>query len=828
MQTNSNNSINRIEQNYIEKLESLLPELKNVEGFPIATDKDILELSLPPYFTCCPNPFIKDFIDKNGKIYDESKDVYYKEPFIGDISEGKTETVYNVHSYHTKVPYKAIMKYIEHYTEEGDLVLDAFCGTGMAGVATNICNRKAILSDLSPIAAFISFNYNNLIDSQKFYNEAIRILKEVDDELGWMFETIHSDGQSKGKVNSVIWSDILISPYSNEEFIFYDVAFDSENGIVNEEFIDPHTGAKLVKRECKRATVEIYDEVTKKKIVVTKQVPVLINYTVNRKKYSKKPDTFDMSLIDKIKETNIPYWFPITPIPEGDKTRELTNKNIIFAHQLYTKRILYILSALKNRCNQPILNLWFSSHLINLSILNRYRPEVSFPYNPFSGTIYLASMSVEANVFTAYLNKAKNIAKAFLKIKDNSVVSVCSATNLQIANNTIDYIFTDPPFGQNLMYSELNFIWEAWLKIFTNNKSEAIINKTQRKNLSEYYDLMLQSFKEYYRVLKPKRWITVIFHNSKSSVWNAIQEGMSKSGFIVSQVTVLDKKQGSFNQVTAAGATKSDLVISAFKPTQEFERNFLKQAGGNLEVDFVREFLLMQPKRAVIERTDKMLYSKMLAYYIQRGYEIRYDAKSFYHLLSKHFVQEDGFWFISDQINTYIEYKKKMKLEGLDEVKSGAMMLFITDEKSAILWLFNFLSDPRTFAEVHTAFTQLANIQGDEVPELREMLEENFVNENGSYRRPLNETEYYSIADRREKTLMREFEALLIKAQTEKGKIKSVRTEALVFGFECCYKARRFHDILSVSIKLDKSILENSSELNDFVGAAEIMVKGVS
>jgi hypothetical protein len=79
-------------------------------------------------------------------------------------------------------------------------------------------------------------------------------------------------------------------------------------------------------------------------------------------------------------------------------------------------------------------------------------------------------------------------------------------------------------------------------------------------------------------------------------------------------------------------------VISAFKPRQNFEKRFLSQAGENLESLFIEEFLSNLPVKAIIERTEKMLYSKMIAYYIQRGYEIRYDAKSFYSLLNQNFA----------------------------------------------------------------------------------------------------------------------------------------------------------------------------------------------
>jgi hypothetical protein len=338
---------------------------------------------------------------------------------------------------------------------------------------------------------------------------------------------------------------------------------------------------------------------------------------------------------------------------------------------------------------------------------------------------------------------------------------------------------------------------------------------------------MFKTFKEYYRLLKPKRWITVEFHNSKSSVWNSIQEAMIKAGFIIAQVSVLDKKQGSFKQITASGAVKSDLVISAYKPNKKFEDSFLKNAGEGLEVNFIHNFLEQQPKRPLIERTEKMLYSKMLSYYVQHGYEVRYDAKAFYKLLRENFAEEDGFWFNANQINSYMEYKKKMKLEGIDEIKQGAMMMFVTDEKSALVWLHNFLNESKSFSDIHTAFTQLANIQGDEVPELKELLEQNFIAENGLFRRPQSEPEKNIVIEKREKQLLRQFESLLIQAQKEKKKIKSVRKEAVQLGFEHCYKEKRFQDILTLAGKIDKKILEENSELNEFKEAAEIMIDGI-
>src|SRR5690606_28838661 len=217
--------------------------------FPHGTIEDILNLSDPPYYTACPNPFIEDFIKYYGKPYDPETDDYRREPFTADVSEGKNDPIYNAHSYHTKVPHKAIMRYILHYTEPGDVVFDGFAGTGMTGVAAQLCGdrktveslgyrvddegviyqqeagedgknvwkpfskpgaRRAVLNDLSPAATFIAYHYNTPVDVQAFEREAKRILKEVEEECGWMYRTLH-EGSVEVKALSVEWAEKLKS-----------------------------------------------------------------------------------------------------------------------------------------------------------------------------------------------------------------------------------------------------------------------------------------------------------------------------------------------------------------------------------------------------------------------------------------------------------------------------------------------------------------------------------------------------------------------------------------------------------------------------------------
>ncbi|MEC9493032.1 DNA methyltransferase [Flexistipes sp.] len=819
-------------------LREYLDEIKKIEGYPHGRDEDILELSDPPYYTACPNPYINKFIEEYGTPYDEETDNYHREPFVGDVSEGKNDPIYNAHTYHTKVPYKAIMKYIEHYTDEGDIVFDGFCGTGMTGVGAQKLGRKAILSDLSPAATFIAYNYNTPVNVEEFESEAKRILEEVEEECGWMYETDHykdekyDDGGKhlgSGKINYTVWSDVFLCPYCGGEIVFWDAAVDKENGKVLKNFECPSCSAEITKNECERSCIKFYDHVIGKEVTQAKQIPVMINYSYDGRRYEKTPDENDFTLIDKINSMDIPYWFPTNEMMNkgskwGDTWRKGVHYGITHVHHFYTKRNLWILACLKDKCQPPLAKLLFNSQLINISKLNRSRPSVSFPYNPLSGTLYISSQISESNVLIAYYNKIKRIVNAARNIPDSyNIISTNSLIENNINNLTVDYIFTDPPFGDNLMYSELNFLWEAWLKVFTNNESEAIVNKSQGKSLVEYSELMLKSFQEYYRVLKPKRWITVVFHNSKSSVWNAIQEAMIKAGFVIANVSILDKQQGSFKQVTSTGAVKNDLVISAYKPPKGFEKQFLENAGEGMEEDFIRMQLNNLTPTPNIERTEKMLYSKMLSYYLRHGYIVRYDSRDFYSMLKETFYEEDGYWFANrDQLEKYMEYKKKMKLDGIVDSAYAAEKLLVYDEKTAIIWLNNFLEEPKDYSTIYTYFTKVANISDDDIPELKDILENNFIPENDKYRRPSTEGEELRVRQKREKELMRDFNSLFFDAQSSRKKIKSCRNEALVFGFQTLYQKGNFDDILTVAKKLDKRILERNSEIRDFIEIAEI------
>lgn len=329
-----------------------------------------------------------------------------------------------------------------------------------------------------------------------------------------------------------------------------------------------------------------------------------------------------------------------------------------------------------------------------------------------------------------------------------------------------------------------------------------------------------------YRILKPNHWITIVFHNSKASVWNAIQEGINRAGFIIGQVSVLDKKQRSFQQITTSGSVKNDLVINAYKPKTVFAKKFLINAGENMEFDFVKqqlEHLKVQPN---IERTEKMLYSKMLAHYVENGFKIKYNSSSFYKLLSDQFTELDGYWFTDEQVKEYNEWKSGLSLDKLKEKLDGQQILLVTDEKSSLTWIYNFLNEPKDFNDILTAYRQVTTTSDDQIPELRDILDNNFIIEQGKYRRPLDKKERKEIEKNREKELDNAFNIILNHTRTKKGKIKDVRREALVHGFTKCYQEGKYQDILTIADKLYASTLESSGDIMDFVDIARIKTKG--
>ena len=299
-----------------------------------------------------------------------------------------------------------------------------------------------------------------------------------------MYETQHLvDGKEQkaakgtpimGNHNYTDWSDVFICPSCSRALVFWEVAVDKEEGRVRDGFTCPHCGANLTKRSLERATERVYDRDIGEFITRARQVPVLINYSVGNKRFEKKPDQYDLELIRKIEESEIPYWYPTDRMPEGYNTEQpKVSHGITHVHHFYTRRNLWVLAALHNAASglYKVVRFWLTS--IDHGLSKRVKHgNWSFPMSTLSGTLYVPALSRENNPLYFLRNKSEKLKRALAS--RYAIFSFNIGTQhsgrLSIGDSVIDYIFTDPPFGGNLMYSELNFLWEAWLRVFTNNK----------------------------------------------------------------------------------------------------------------------------------------------------------------------------------------------------------------------------------------------------------------------------------------------------------------------------------------------------------------------
>ncbi len=832
-----------------EELRKKLPELRQIEGFPIGEDEDIINLSDPPYYTACPNPWLNDFVaeweqekvelERQGK---RSAKFEVNEPYASDVSEGKNNPIYMAHSYHTKVPHPAIMRYIAHYTQPGDIIFDGFAGTGMTGVASNLCSntnqysqtlqkssigkRHCICTDLSPIATLISNSYNTPFDSTNFRKKANRILKEVEQKWGWMYNTC-IDG-CDAKINFVVWSDDFVCPTCGREVSFWDVAVDMENDIIHEIFNCPHCSSLLTKKDLQKAWVRKFDSLSNSIYEQRKKSPVLINYTYNGKRKEGILSDSDIKLLQDIDNIDISH-LKTSLLPIGEKTNGIIRaNNVQRIHELYTKRNYIYLSEIFSMVkDDPFLVTWVTSILQTASTMYSFR--LNRKNGIMKGTLYIPSLVTECNPYHLLKSKIDSFINAHYDGRGNSVVGVSSATCIGLSNASVDYIFIDPPFGSNLMYSELNSIWEGWIRLTTNNQKEAIINSTQQKSLFNYQSLMNESFLEFYRILKPGKWATIEFSNTSASVWNSIQNSLQGVGFVIVNVAAIDKKQGSYNAITSTTAVKQDLVITCYKPTDELINKFDQSTDKSINaMDFIEELLYHLPVHleknnsttAVIERSPKILYDRLISYYVQHGYAIPMDAQEFQKALRERFIERDGMFFTASQT---VEYEaKKEKTDGV-----VPMALFISSEAEGIEWLKRELTEPQTYQEILPNWMKdmVAPKKGDVLPELAVILEENFIkDEDGKWRKPDAE-KAADLEILRGKKLMKEFNLYLEQASKPKAKrIKDTRLEVLRYGFKECYKQKNYQAIVTVGDHIQESLLQEDEVLLQYYDIASMKV----
>ena len=823
---------------------------------PVGSTDAIVRHSHAPAFTLCPNPFVGDLLER------DRDDPPPTTAFVGELRSDQRHPVYAYHPYHTKVPPQIIRDLIEHYTKPGELVLDVFAGSGMTGVAAREASRDAVLVDLAPIACFVA-GVNCSSHDVGAVTQAVRqAIEESRTHHGYLYVT--EDVGVSHDVNYYVWTDVFECPECQHEFPFFPHAVEHDGKKVKtlKSFPCPSCDGELNVRRVERI---ITAEGRKKKQLAW------VNAGSGRSRINRPPSQHDLQLADEIEASTPVDWFPteqIDPAGYSAKLAQLGAKQITDVSRLLSSRNLHVFADLWARLDQiedP------GTRVAALSLLTSIYTVISERQGYFgggggmSGNLYMPIVRMEKNVYDVLERKLKKFAKAeSAKPKGGSGrvrVSTQSATDIpQLPDSSVDYIYTDPPFGANIIYSEMNLLLEAWLGVRMNEAREAVIDETRRRGFHEYGDLMRTAFAECFRVLRPGRWITVEFHNTQASVWNLIQTSLGEAGFVVAQVSLLDKGSTTILADIRPAAAKFDLLISAYKP--EAAATDTRTAASSVDEvwSWTTEYLSRLPVvvaegdglASIQDRTSHVLFDRMVAYYVRLGAPVPISSGDYLRGLTERYAERDGMYFTSNQVSDFDS----------ERMRRGSPMppqLFITDERSAVDWIRERLSSkPQDYQSLHPEFTRQVEWSSHEQQlELRELLEQNFLRYDGTGPVPSQIHSYLStnfaslrnkdksdgelcakaagrwyvpdpakegdIRKLRNRTLLKQFEEY---RTSSSRRLKEFRAEAVRAGFKDAYERDDYASIVAVAEKLPDSVLLEDETLLMYYDVAQMRIGG--
>ncbi len=487
--------------------------------------------------------------------------------------------MYLMHKYWARKPHNVVSEYIENYTKEGELVLDPFCGSGPTPIEAIKLGRKGIGVDLNPISTFVTRMTAMPVD--------INLIKKTFEEI---------------KVNC-----------KNE---------------IND----------LYKTKCKKCGKDA-------SIICTHwdtSTPIKIYYYCYncKKKLDKKPEDEDLKLVKKIEKMDILYWYPTQRLAyNGEDFKEGTHDpNIGSVDKLFTKRNLIALSIIFNniskikeeKIKQIFLFAFTSmSHLASkMTPVRPTRPMSSFwamhrywippifmesnVWHLFDSAVYGTQGIVEGKTDSNNQIKDYKEAKKFDDLKDGANIFLKTHNALEltqtIPKDSVDYVFTDPPYGGAVQYFELSTLWASWLKLDLNYNDEVTINKQQNKDFNYYHKMLTAAFKQVYDVLKRGKYMTVTFHSTDIKVWTSIIKAVVLAGFDLEKIVYQPPARPSAKGLLQPyGSAVGDYYIRFKKP--EAER---KLTEGQVSEERYERIVVEAAKRILAERGEPTIYQYIL------------------------------------------------------------------------------------------------------------------------------------------------------------------------------------------------------------------------
>ncbi len=534
------------------------------------------------------------------------------------ISVRRSDPVYMAHAYLTKVPVAAITPFIEAFTKPGDIVLDPFAGSGMTGVAAAVTGRRARLFDVSVLGRHIGANYVNLVTPDLTRQCGEAVLRDASRRVGNVYGVSCGACGSSAQLVKTVWSAVLECGSCSDGVNYYRAL--EHSGWSKQRMTCPSCGARFGAR-CRRLAEE----------PVLDSIRCLCSRTQLEQEHTSPLEAPDPSGLS----------WPDVPIAETRQmyiASALARNGLTSTGAFYSRRNLCALGALRDAIeavSEPDVRakLLFAFTAILTRASKRYQWSRQRPLNAANANYYVAPVFYEWNVFDLFERKVTAAIRSDEWIREHQngggpsgvrdldvVYGLASADRIPLEDNSVDYVFTDPPFGANIFYSDMNLFQEAWLSDTTDPNAEAVVDRvdTGAPRTADRYERMLAgALGECRRVMKPGGCITLLFGNSSGAMWQLLQRALDRAGLEPDPdlIAVLDKGQRSVKGLASGFENVSTLdLMLTLRPASNGRGPLLTPPAGVVD-DFVLDVLAKDP-----EPTPSRLYLALLRHGLAQGW----------------------------------------------------------------------------------------------------------------------------------------------------------------------------------------------------------------
>lgn len=485
----------------------------------------------------------------------------------------RTDPIYNSHSYLTKIPVGAIEPFLEHFTRPGDTVVDFFAGSGMTGIAALRTGRNAQLSDISALGQHIFEGYLTHVAPNVLLRAGEAACAIARKQINDLYSVVRAEDGQHTEMVRTLWSFTYRCPSCGQSLVYYERL---------------RKGKTKPPDKCHGCEHEFIRRLWPR----GEDLPVAVAVRSMKGRIKDQPvRSHDMKLIEQARldprQTQVPS-HKISSDREMYRRCALKKSGLTETKFFFSPRnsiVLLELWTAINKTKEPSIRtkLLFAFTAILGRASRRYQWGPKRPLNSQNQTYYIAPVYYEWNVFELFMRKVKAALRSDDMIfgpllshdlaKQTVTYNLASADTLShVANQSVDYVFTDPPFGSNLFYSDMNLFHEAWLGTITDRSHEAVIvTATAKRETStlQYEKLLTGAFTEAHRILKPSGKMSVVFGNSNGTVWALFQRALQTAGFnhVPTHVTILDKGQRSVKGLASGSESivTVDLVLTVEK-----------------------------------------------------------------------------------------------------------------------------------------------------------------------------------------------------------------------------------------------------------------------